>query len=115
MVEHIGNHGKSQQTMTLNTKLLETVYGLKESGKVPSVSDFFDQAGWDFIEKTRVVTKSTVVIFIVYPWLISIIFLLWSQNASSLSLAIFVFYVNLIVFGLTIASTYWFYRKWKDE
>jgi hypothetical protein len=110
----VSESGKSQQTVTLDTRLLRTVIKLKEAGTIPSISDFFNDAGYEHLEKSKPVSRQTVLVYIVYPWLISFLLFLWSQHARELIYSAVIFYANLAIFGVTVAATYWFYRKWKD-
>lgn len=102
---------KTQLSLTVDSVLVDKVQKLKAANKYGSISDFFEQAGNNFIEATKPVTRRDVLIFIVYPWIISAIFFIWANVQKSILL----WYVNWFVFALVIAAVYWFYTKWKAE
>lgn len=112
MSEH---ESKSQQTMTLTNKLLDIVYNLKKAGETVSISDFFERAGWAFLEKTKPVTRTSVVAYVVFPWTVSILLWAWSQHARDLAYSFFIFYGNIASFGIAVAGVYWLYLKYKDK
>ena len=105
--------GKSQQTMTLSNKLLGIVYNLKKAGSVPSISDFFEKAGFAYLEKIRPVNRASVVAYVVFPWVVSGLLWAWSQHARDLSYSYFIFYGNIASFGVAIAGIYWLWTEWR--
>lgn len=114
VMSEIHSDGREQATMTLSPRLMKTVKGLKDAGRIGSVSEFFNKAGFAYLEETTSVRKADIVAYVVFPWVTSILLLLWSQHARDLSYSFFIFYANLGSFGIAIAGVYWLYAKLKE-
>jgi len=107
--------GKEQISATLDKSTVKHILRLKEKGLFNGISDYLQKAS-DYFEKNRGVNRKDVLIFIVYPWIISAIFYIWSQEKEyDLTRHIVIFYINFVIFGLVIAAVYWLFQKHKRE
>lgn len=107
--------GKEQISATIDNHTFKTILQEKADNKVSGVSEYIQQA-CDFYSKYRGVNKKDVMIFIIYPWIIAVVFFLWSQDpGGNITLHIVLFYINFIIFGLVIASIYYIYDRHKKE
>lgn len=108
--------GKEPISITVNKSTVKTILRLKQENKFEGTSDYIQQA-CDFFEKHRYVNRKDILNKILYPWLIAGLLFLWSQDfyGDNLNFRIALFYINLGIFGLVIASTYSLYQRYKQE
>jgi len=107
--------GTEQISATLKKNTVNRIIRLKQNGIVNGVSDYLQRA-CDFYEDNYGVHKKDVMVFVIYPWIIAMIFFICSSNLSnSITFKTILFYLNLLVFGLIIASIYWLYSRFKRE
>ena len=81
------------------------------SGGKYTLSSFFQMALNCYFDGTNSIIKRDFVIFMVYPFILDV--LLWFCFMQSG--IVIIFYIGLLALGLTIASTYYVFDKYKDN
>ena len=97
-------------SITVTEEQSKKIKAVIENGKY-GLSSFFQMVLNNYFDGTNSVVKRDFMIFMVYPLILDV--LLWFCFIQSNITVIF--YVGLLVLGLTFASSYYVFDKYKDN